>query len=141
MSEGALKFINIAIVILASCTILTFGFRMVRNMNSTSDVVLEDTNNTVNNMKTAEFSKYNNKTVSGDDIILAVNKYQTQMWVKVYLSTKVGDPVEFRYFPATNYEVINEPDTNDYIDPEKSFTATLSYDVNGFIDGIIFRES
>lgn len=140
MVDSALKTLSIAIVILASCIILTFGFRMARSMNSTSDEYLNESNDTVTDMEIAKYSTYNNKDVSGDEVLLAVDKFQTQLWIKVYLNSLSAENVTFRYFPDTNYSTENVMGQLDYIDPEGTFHGELAYDDNGSIEGITFKE-
>lgn len=140
MSDSAIKIISIAVIVLASCIILTFGFRMARNMNNTSDEVVTQSNDTITDMEMAQYTTYDDKIVSGDDVMLAIDRYQTRMWIKVYLNSLSSETVPFRYFPATNYEIENEYGSKSYIDPTSSYESTLMFDENGVLEGIKFEE-
>ena len=80
-------------------------------------------------MSNSRYLQYDEKTVTGDAVVLAVRQYQDTLTITVDTTVFPGD-----YQPQ-----VSNPSKDGYIDVGANYASELVYNDNGYVEGITFR--
>ena len=116
-------------VIIASAAVVTLGFFLMRSHNDSSRKVLEEQQKAAAAMSNSQYATYDGKTVTGDTVVMAIKQYQDEITVTV----------DGTVYPCDYQPQVSNPRKEGYVDVGANFAAELSYNDNGYVDGIVFR--
>ena len=116
-------------VVLATVVVVTLGFMQMRSHNDSSRAVLQEQQKTDADMSNSRYLQYDEKTVTGDAVVLAVRQYQDTLTITVDTTVFPGD-----YQPQ-----VSNPSKDGYIDVGANYASELVYNDNGYVEGITFR--
>ncbi len=147
----------LGVSVLMFLAVVAIGMSMFQEGNNVAKEGQKELNNVASSLHSAEFSGYDNMEVSGNDVISAINKYKHKSGeVQIAVTNNTGTTTTYVSsgspssgslgeigLDATNTAIQNSQDksrTSTYINPFGEFYATLVYDGNEQVRGIVFEQ-
>lgn len=129
------KVLELAAGVLVSILIITWAISMYFKTTPMQKSAASSTDTITQSLTTRSFSAYDGTTVSGSDVISAIN---TRSSNEVHVQVKTSDGTTVTYKSAS----YNLTDLNSagYIEPNANFSATISKTSNGTVNLISFVE-
>ncbi len=157
MDGNIQKALWLGVSILIFVAVVMIGMSVFTSGQEMAAEGAEQLDNTTRELSNAQYSMYDNKEVSGSDVISAINRYKQQSGeiqvvvtnnsgtTTTYVSS--GDPAAGTLgeiaLGTINTSIQNAQDksqTTLYINPYGEFYATLIYDVNDQVRGVDFDQ-
>ncbi len=156
MDNNIQKALWLGVSVLMFLAVVAIGMSMFQAGNTIAKEGQKGMNDMVSSMSEAEYAAFDNATVSGNDVISALNKYkhdsgEIQITVQnksggspvTYISggSATGGTLSKINLSAINTSIQNsqsKSSTSTYINPFGDFYATLIYDANEQVRGIKF---
>ena len=133
--DSILKQATIAFVLLALAFLLRLGFSAMRSNEEASNSVIAHNQTVTSKISNSKFVKYDGKTVTGDAVVNAIDKFSTELDIVVY-----NDSTRTVFPSAGQAQVLSESEPC-FIYTNYYYNSTLLYNANGFVDGIEFRKA
>lgn len=155
MGENGRKALSMAAILAATLIIIGIGFAIISSTTGASQEAINDSNQKINAMIEADYEQYNEENVYGSDVYSKIREEKTsggELIIRVttnssttdYISTGsvTGTTLSGALTATTNVIAMQtaakDENDNAYINPQASFSASLIYDANDSIRGILF---
>lgn len=132
--DGVLIIIGILVLAGLSWWFVSSSTNMMskgQNIVSTQQGVLDN----------AVYEIYNSRVVKGEVVVDCINRSESMFPNKVTVKVTTGGSASKSYgWAGATYTAygVTDPNSNDYINPSKSFSSAISKNDNGVVDEIIF---
>ncbi|WP_010250307.1 hypothetical protein [Acetivibrio cellulolyticus] len=152
--ENATKAIIIAAAVLITMAIVTIGFFIMNSGKDAATNAVTNINSMNNKLAESEYTMYDNMTVTGNDVVSAIEKVESSKdYIGILVVTGVGGTTQSNWYAynASNInalssasktvedaEDIEAPST--YINPAGRFKGEVARDNNGRIASITFTQ-
>ncbi len=156
MDGNIQKALWLGVSVLMFLAVVAIGMSMFQAGNNVAKEGQEELNNIASSLSEAEYAAFDNATVSGNDVISAINKYKHDSGeMQITVSNKTGGTSTYisggdaasgslseMTLDAINQTIQTSQDKNNsaYINPFGDFYATLVYDSNEQVRGIKFEQ-
>ncbi len=155
MDNNIQKALWLGVSVLMFLAVVAIGMSMFQAGNTIAKEGQKEMNDMVASISEAEYAAFDNASVSGNDVISALNKYKHDSGeIQIIVTNKNGSPVTYissgsaqsgslskMNLSAINTSIQNsqsKSSTGTYINPFGDFYATLIYDSNEQVRGINF---
>ncbi len=157
MDGNIQKALWLGVSVLMFLAVVAIGMSMFQAGNNVAKEGQEELNEIASSLSEAEYAGFDNATVSGNDVISAINKYKHSSGeVQIAVTNKSGSSMTYISsgdaaggslgemslddINASIQKSQNKNDTSSYINPFGDFYATLVYDSNEQVRGIKFEQ-
>ncbi len=157
MDGNIQKALWLGVSVLMFLAVVAIGMSMFQAGNTVAKEGQEELNNIASSLSEAEYASFDNATVSGNDVISAINKYKHDSGeIQITVINKSGNTSTYisggdassgalsdMGLDAINQSIQSSQDKNNatYINPFGDFYATLIYDTNEQVRGIKFEQN
>lgn len=145
----------LGVSVLIFLAVVMVGMAMFQSGKELVENGTDELNATAQTLSNAKFSQYDNKSVSGNDVINAINNYKMRSGeIQIIVTNAAGGTVAYvsggtpstgtlttialADIDASIQSSQNKSQTSAYINPYGKFYGTLIYDTNKEVRGIQF---